>query len=172
MRRENMASKRCSVRIAHDHVRVNHGLSLIERNITAHSNNLVLAVDGNFLVHFAVGIEVSQGRTVQRADRGEVRARNVILFGELQKSRKSLVSLVKMTAYCLVGSPGLSNSTFMLGALPFGTASEGATYSFAGCREYAANPTIPTINRNTLPNTFMLIMTLSSDTENLCSQPY
>ena len=38
--------------------------------------------------------------------------------------------------------------------------------------EYAANPAIPTINRNTLPNTFMLIMTLPSDAENLRSQPY
>src|SRR5271165_3185998 len=41
-----------------------------------------------------------------------------------------------MTAYCFVGSPGFSNWTCILGALPLGTASDGETYSLAISCEY------------------------------------
>ena len=51
-----MTSTRRSVWIPHNHVCVDNGLSLIECNIAAHPNNLVLSVDGDFLVHLAVGI--------------------------------------------------------------------------------------------------------------------
>src|SRR5262245_52392921 len=48
----------------------------------------------------------------------------------------------------------------MLGACPLGTAPKGATYSFAGCREYAANPATPNINITTLPTALILAISL------------
>src|ERR1700733_4312791 len=66
-----------------------------------------------------------------------------------------------MTAYCFVGSPGFSNRTCILGALPLGTASEGDTYSLCSC-EYAITAAIP-INPNTQPISFSLITALPSD---------
>lgn len=53
-----------------------------------------------------------------------------------------------MTAYCFVGSPGFSNRTCILGALPLGMASDGETYSPAVSWEYPIVAMIPTNTRN------------------------
>jgi hypothetical protein len=60
-----------------------------------------------------------------------MRARNVILFRKLQRSGKRLVSLVENNRILFVASPGLSDSTCILGALPTGMACVGETYSLA-----------------------------------------
>src|SRR5271154_4720758 len=63
-----------------------------------------------------------------------------------------------MTAYCFVDSPGFSNSTFILGALPLGAASDGATYSLSFSCECPIRPAIPiNININAQPERFMLL---------------
>ena len=77
------------------HMRMDYGLSLIERDVTTHPNHFVLTMDGNFLVHFALGIKPSQRRSTQRSNSGEMRTRYVILLCKLQQSGKSLVSLVE-----------------------------------------------------------------------------
>ena len=74
---------------------MDYGLSLIERDIAAHPNHFVLTDDGNLLVHFALGIEPSQRRSIQCSDSGEMSTRNVILVRKLQQPGKSLVSLVE-----------------------------------------------------------------------------
>src|SRR5258705_2434569 len=79
---ENMTSTRCSVGCPHHHVRMDHGLSSIQRNVAAHPNQLVLTLDGNLLVHCAAAIEPSQRCSVYRSNSGEVRTRNVILLRE------------------------------------------------------------------------------------------
>src|ERR1700688_360579 len=65
-----------------------------------------------------------------------------------------------MTTYCLVASPGFSNRTFILGALPLGTASDGETYWLLSC-EYPIKHAIP-INPNMQPASFSFIMALLS----------
>ena len=89
MRRKNMASKGCPVWISYNHVRVDCGLPSIERNVAAHSNNLVLSIDGNFLVHFALGTKVAQCRPVYCADWSKVCARNVILSANSSNPEKA-----------------------------------------------------------------------------------
>jgi hypothetical protein len=39
---------------------MHYGIALIECDVTAHRNHFVLAVDGNLLVHLALGIEPSK----------------------------------------------------------------------------------------------------------------
>src|ERR1700685_3114893 len=95
VRVENMAGTSCSVWTPHHHVRMNYGLSLIESDIAAHRDHFVLTVDGNLLVHLALGIEPSQRRSIQRSDSGEMSARNVVFLRKLQQSGKGLVSLVE-----------------------------------------------------------------------------
>src|SRR5271165_6303727 len=63
-----------------------------------------------------------------------------------------------MTAYCFVWSPGLSNCTCILGALPLGTASDGATYSLAFCCECTITAATP-INNDKQP----ICLTVSID---------
>src|ERR1700688_2587755 len=63
-----------------------------------------------------------------------------------------------MTTYCFVASPGFSNRTFILGALPLGTASDGETYSLLSC-EYPIRHAIP-INPAMQPTSFSFIMAL------------
>src|ERR1700730_17764332 len=65
-----------------------------------------------------------------------------------------------MTTYCFVPSPGFSNRTFILGALPLGTASDGETYSLFSC-EYPSRHAIP-INPAMQPTSFSFIMALLS----------
>src|SRR5271157_3434708 len=57
-----------------------------------------------------------------------------------------------MTAYCFVWSPGFSNCTCILGALPLGPASEGATYSLAVCCECTITAAAPiNTDKHTIP---------------------
>src|SRR5258705_4291771 len=74
---------------------MDHGLSLIERDVTAHSDHFVLTFNGYLLVHFALGIKPPQQCSIHRSNGGEMRTRNVILLRKLKQSGKSLVSLVK-----------------------------------------------------------------------------
>src|SRR5580704_11941032 len=62
-----------------------------------------------------------------------------------------------MTAYCFVGSPGFSNCTSILGALPVGTASAGFTYSPAVPCECTSTAVIP-INTNAQPSRLILLI--------------
>ena len=75
-----MAGARCSVWTPHHHVRMDYGLSLIERDIAAHPNNFVLAIDRDLLVHFALGIEPAKCSSTYCSDSGEMSARQLILF--------------------------------------------------------------------------------------------
>src|ERR1700742_2833351 len=90
-----MSSASSSVWAPHHHMRVNNMLSLIERDIAAHSNHFVLAHDRNLFVHLALGIEPSQRRSVHCSNSGEMSTCNVILLCKLQQSGKSLVSLIE-----------------------------------------------------------------------------
>src|ERR1035437_3124296 len=92
---KNMASAGCSIRVSNYHVRMDYGLALIERDITAHPNHFVLTVEGNLLVHFALGIEPPQRCSIQCSDTGEMSTRNLILLRKLQQSGKRLVSLIE-----------------------------------------------------------------------------
>jgi hypothetical protein len=60
VRLENMTALRCSFWTPYQLVSMNYELSLTERDIAAHPNHVVLTVDGNLLVHFALGIEPPQ----------------------------------------------------------------------------------------------------------------
>src|ERR1700675_1528676 len=66
-----------------------------------------------------------------------------------------------MTAYRFVGSPGFSNCTCILGALPLGAASDGEIYSLPFSCEYPIKLAIP-INTNAQPSRFVLIIALLS----------
>src|ERR1700683_3628703 len=66
-----------------------------------------------------------------------------------------------MTAYCFVGSPGFSNCTSILGALPVGTASAGFTYSPAVPCERTITAVIP-LNTSAQPSRFILLIALLS----------
>src|SRR5580700_403662 len=90
-----MTALRCSVWTSHQHVSMDYRLSLIERDVAAHPHHFVLTIDGNLLVHFALGIEPAQRCSIQCSNSGEVRTRNMILLSKLQESGKSLVSLVE-----------------------------------------------------------------------------
>src|SRR4029077_11343464 len=95
VRMENMAAARGSVRIPHHHMRMDYRLSLIERDVTAHADHFMLTLDGNLLVHFALGIKPRQRCTVHSSNGGEVCTRNVILLSKFLQSRKGLVSLAE-----------------------------------------------------------------------------
>jgi hypothetical protein len=71
---------------------VDYGLSLVESDITAHSNHFMLTVDGDLLVHFTPRIEPPQRCSVHCPDSGEMSAGDFVLLRKLQKSGKSLVS--------------------------------------------------------------------------------
>src|SRR5207302_9118323 len=90
-----MASARYSVCCSYYHVGMDNRLSLIERDVTAHPNHLVLTVDRNLLIHFALRIKPAQRCSIHRSDGGEMRAGNVILLRKLEQSGKRLVSLVE-----------------------------------------------------------------------------
>src|ERR1700722_12080876 len=83
IRIKNMATACCSIGVSNYHVRMDHGLSLIERDIAAHPNHFVLAVDGNLLVHLALGIEPSQRSSIKCSNSGEMSARNLIFLRKL-----------------------------------------------------------------------------------------
>ena len=78
-----MAAPSRSLRTAYHHVRMDCRPSLIERDITDHRKHFVLTVDGNLFIHFALGIEPPQRRSIESPDSGEMSTRNVILLGEL-----------------------------------------------------------------------------------------
>src|ERR1700730_1016075 len=90
-----MSTVRRSVWTPQHHVRMDYGFSMIERDISAHPNQFVLAADGYLLVHFALGIEPPKRCSIHRSNSGEMRTPNLILLGKLQQSGKSLVSLVE-----------------------------------------------------------------------------
>ena len=90
-----MSTVRRSVWTPQHHVRMDYGFSTIERDISAHPNQFVLAVHGNLLVHFSLWIKPSERCSIYRSNSGEMRTRNVILVRKLQQSGKSLVSLVE-----------------------------------------------------------------------------
>jgi hypothetical protein len=58
---------------------MDYGLSLIERDIAAHPDHLVLTADRNLFVHFALGIKPTQRRSVQCFDSREMRTRKNVL---------------------------------------------------------------------------------------------
>src|SRR2546422_3851065 len=76
-------------------MRMDHRLSLIEGDVTAHPNHFELTGNGNFLVHFALGVKPSQRCAIQRSNCGEMGARNVMLLRKLEQPGKSLTSLVE-----------------------------------------------------------------------------
>ena len=90
-----MTALRRPIWIPDEHVRMDYRLSLVERDIPAHPYHFVLTGDGNLFVHFALGIEPRHCCSIHRSNRGEMRARHVILLGELQQAGKSLVALVE-----------------------------------------------------------------------------
>src|SRR5271165_584207 len=67
IRIKKMAALGCSVWTPHHQVRMDCRLTLIERDVTAHSNDFVLTFNANLLVHFALRIEPPQGRSVHRS---------------------------------------------------------------------------------------------------------
>src|SRR5437660_548569 len=74
---------------------MDYGLSLIERDVTAHSNHFMLTVDRNFLVHFALRIKRTQRCSIDRSNGGKMGTGNVILLRKLEQSGKRLISLVE-----------------------------------------------------------------------------
>jgi hypothetical protein len=83
VRSKNMASACRSLWAAYHHMRMDYGLSLIERDITDHPNHFVLTIDGNLLIHFASGIEPPQRCSIHSTDSGEMSTRNLIVLGKL-----------------------------------------------------------------------------------------
>src|SRR5208282_1538988 len=73
-----------------------------------------------------------------------------------------------MTAYCFVWSPGFSNWTCILGALPLGTASDGETYSVAVCCECTITAAAPINNSKQPIRSTLLIKFLTSFSNSLC----
>src|SRR5580658_2765146 len=90
-----MASTRCSVWAPYHHVSVDYGPSLVECDVATHPDQFVLTVDGNLLVHFALGIEPAHRCVVQRSDSSEMRAGDVILLSKLLQPGINLVALVE-----------------------------------------------------------------------------
>src|SRR5271168_1333428 len=76
-----------------------------------------------------------------------------------------------MTAYCFVASPGFSNRTCILGALPVGTASAGFTYSPAVSCERTITAVSP-INISAHPTRFILLIALISFARNPSQRAY
>src|SRR6266446_4264625 len=74
---------------------MDYGLSLVERDVTAHPNHFVLTLDGNLLVHFALRIKPSKRCPIHCSNGSEMSAGNVILLRKLQQSGKRLISLVE-----------------------------------------------------------------------------
>src|ERR1700745_1892599 len=83
VRLENVTALRGSIWPSHQHVGMDHGPSLVERDIATHTDHFVLTIDGNLLVHFALGIEPSHRCSIQRSDSGEMRTRDVIFLSKL-----------------------------------------------------------------------------------------
>ena len=90
-----MACARCSVGPSHHHVSVDHGSSLVERDVATHPDQFVLTIDGNLLVHFALRIEPAHRCVVQGPDSGEMRAGHVILLRKLLQPGINFVALVE-----------------------------------------------------------------------------
>jgi hypothetical protein len=70
-------------------MRMHHGLSAIERDITNHPNHFVLTFDGKLLIDFALGIETPQRCSTHCSDGGEMSTSNLILFGKLYQPEKA-----------------------------------------------------------------------------------
>src|SRR6266403_3207854 len=90
-----MAALRCSIWTSNHDVRMDYGLSLVERDVPTHSDHFVLAVNGNLFVHFSLGIKPRQCCFIQRSNGGEMRTGNLILLCKFLQSGESLVSLVE-----------------------------------------------------------------------------
>src|SRR5580692_1802486 len=84
----------CSVWTTHHHVRMNYRSPLIERDIAAHANQLVLTTDRNLFVHFALRVEPAHRCVIQRSDSDEMRVRDVILLSRLLQPGIDFVALV------------------------------------------------------------------------------
>jgi hypothetical protein len=117
---EKMTALHCSVCVPNHHMRVNYGLSLIERDVAAHPNDLALTFNGNLFVHFALGIEPPQCCSIHRTSSGEVRTCNVVLFRELLQPRKGLASLVEDDRILLDRFPGIQQLNLHPGSLATG----------------------------------------------------
>src|ERR1700726_3462775 len=88
-----MTASCCSVWTPHHRVRMDYGLSLIERDIAIHPDHFALTTDGNLLVHFALGIEPPQRCAIDCSNSCEMCVRNVILLRKLRQSGKSFISI-------------------------------------------------------------------------------
>src|SRR5579862_765539 len=102
-----MPALRCSDWIPYHHVGMDYGLSFIERDVAAHSNHFVLTLDGNLLVHFALGIEPAQRGSIECSNRSEMCTRNVIFLSKFQQSGKSIVSPVEDNRVLFRRVPGV-----------------------------------------------------------------
>src|ERR1700683_122754 len=74
---------------------MDHGLSLIERDVADHRGDFNPTIDRDLLEHFALGIVPSQSRAAKPAYGREMRARHAILLRKDQQARKGLVSLAE-----------------------------------------------------------------------------
>src|SRR5580704_18928366 len=90
-----MAGTRGSVWAPHHHVCVDDGSPLIERDVATHPDQFVLTVDGNLLVHFALGIEPAHRCVIQRSNSSEMRAGDAIFLSKLLQPGIHLVTLVE-----------------------------------------------------------------------------
>src|SRR5271168_1821248 len=90
-----MPGTSCSVGPSHHHVRVDYWPSLIERDVATHPDQFVLTIDGDLLVHFALGVEPAHRCVIQRSDRREMRAGDVIFLSKLLQPGINLVALVE-----------------------------------------------------------------------------
>src|ERR1700733_7755272 len=90
-----MASTRGAVWAPHHHVRVDYGPSLVECDVATHPDQFMLTIDGDLLVHFALGIEPAHRGVIERSDGGEMRAGDVIFLSKLLQPGINLVALVE-----------------------------------------------------------------------------
>jgi hypothetical protein len=111
-----------------------YGLSLIERDIAAHPDHFVLAIDGDLLVHFALGIEPSQRRSIQRSDSGEATKQYAVIFYQGDEAFSGLLEFADKYHVTSAHFTRVKQFDLHLGSLPLGTACSGATYSLAVSR--------------------------------------
>jgi len=81
-----MPASAASVRGRHHYVRMDHRLSLVERDVADQRHHFDPTIDGNLLEHFALRIVLGQSSAAKPADGREMRARHAIFLRKSQQA--------------------------------------------------------------------------------------
>src|SRR5579884_2125272 len=123
-----------AIRLSNDDMRMNFGLTPIERNIADEREHLYLFGDRNAFVVLFVPIEIAERHFLKGSDCGEMAGAQPLFLGEGSQSRRHFVSGFKDHRVCVRLRIDSARFHSIPSAARFFTAAQSAFLLAFGCR--------------------------------------